>query len=250
MENYKRGLDITKMAFENSFAEKQYYNMQTNDAEHLSCILNLLNLKNGDTLLDLGTGIGYLAFPIAQTYPDCKVVGLDIVSNTLKENNNKARIQKLTNLSFMDYDGIYLPYPDCIFDVIVTRYALHHFPNIEIIFSEMARTLKQGGLLFISDPTPNENDSNRFVDAYMQMKKDGHNKFYTFEEFTTIAEKLGLLLQHFFETKIRFPRKETMEYHALLNSTNQSVRNGYEVTILGDEIYITEKVLNMCFIKL
>lgn len=32
-------------------------------------------------------------------------------------------------------------------------------------------------VLFLSDPTPNDDDTEGFVDAYMKMKKDGHIKF-------------------------------------------------------------------------
>ncbi len=41
----------------------------------------------------------------------------------------------------------------------------------------MSRVLKEGGRLFISDPCPYECDTERFVDDYMQLKKDGHIRF-------------------------------------------------------------------------
>lgn len=56
---------------------------------------------------------------------------------------------------------------------------LHHFPDIDYSISEVARVLKGGGVFFISDPCPNDCDKDRFVDEYMQLKKDGHIKFYT-----------------------------------------------------------------------
>ena len=49
----------------------------------------------------------------------------------------------------------------------MTRYALHHFPDIERCFGEISRVLKSGGRLFISDPTPEEGDKDRLVDAFM-----------------------------------------------------------------------------------
>lgn len=52
-------------------------------------------------------------------------------------------------------------------------------PEITDAFHEIHRVLKPNGYFFLSDPVPNENDAGRFVDAYMQMKKDGHIKFYT-----------------------------------------------------------------------
>ena len=91
--------------------------------------------------------------------------------------------------------------------MVITRYALHHFPNIRDTFREVGRVLKPGGILFLSDPAPNVDDTERFVDAYMQMKKDGHIKFYTKEEWQEIGEGAGLRYVDGFETSIRFPKK-------------------------------------------
>ena len=68
--------------------------------------------------------------------------------------------------------------------------ALHHFPDIEKTFAEIGRVLKKGGILFVSDPTPNVIDIIRFVDTFMQMKDDGHVKFYLKTEFMELANKL------------------------------------------------------------
>ena len=43
-------------------------------------------------------------------------------------------------MKFIDYDGIEFPFADNTFDCVVSRYALHHFPDIEKAFSE----IKQG----------------------------------------------------------------------------------------------------------
>lgn len=55
--------------------------------------------------------------------------------------------------------------------MVISRYALHHFPDIQKSISEVSRVIKPEGFLFISDPTPNVNDTSRFVDEYMQLKK-------------------------------------------------------------------------------
>ena len=105
-------------------------------------------------ILDLGTGTGYFAFAIAQKHSQIEIVGLDIVEKTLLMNQRKAEIM-----------------------------GLHHFPVIEDTFQEIKRVLKSNAKFFIADPAPNCNDKERFVDAYMQMKKDGHIQFYTLEEW-------------------------------------------------------------------
>lgn len=115
-------------------------------------------------ILDLGVGSGYLYFPIAKRNPACEIVGLDIVANTLKANREKAQNEDINSLSFVCYDGIDFSFEAGRFDMVITRYSLHHFPDIDYSISEVARVLKGGGVFFISDPCPNDCDKDRFVD--------------------------------------------------------------------------------------
>lgn len=148
---------------------------------------------------------------------------------------------------------IFIPFKDNEFNYIVTRYALHHFPLIENTFKEISRVLEKDSYLFISDPTPNKNDDDRFVDRYMKMKKDGHIKYYTREEFIELASKNNLKLTGEFKSEITFPRlKETsIEFDEIIKQYNDDVINSYKVKISDNNeyIYITQKVLNLTFKK-
>lgn len=241
----------TKQGFEESFEAGDFYNRQTRDENHLKMILEFLKIKSGMKILDLGTGTGYLAFPIAERYPDTEVTGLDIVEKALCVNRSQAKYKNIKNLNFISYDGISFPFADGTFDMVITRYALHHFPKINDTFCEISRVLKPHGKLFLSDPAPNDNDDERFVDAYMQMKKDGHIKFYTKTEWEEAGTATGLVCTDGFESSIRFPKKRetALEFDDIMDRFNREVIKGYNVEVIGDEIWITEKVNNLLFEK-
>ncbi|MDE6233498.1 MAG: hypothetical protein K2M60_09180, partial [Lachnospiraceae bacterium] len=59
---------------------------------------------------------------------------------------------------------------------------------------------------------PNVNDTSRFVDGYMQLKKDGHIKFYTEDEWLQTCGKYGLQFKKSFDSTIRFPKKKDTAY--------------------------------------
>lgn len=250
MDN-RESIEKTKRNFEESFREDSYYNKQTRDENHLKLILNSLQVEQGMRILDLGTGTGYLSFSFAERYRQAEVVGLDIVERTLEKNKDRAEAEGLSNLHFVSYAGMDFPFDDNSFDIVITRYALHHFPAIKDTFSEINRVLKKNGTFFLSDPAPNDDDTERFVDEYMQMKKDGHIKFYTQSEWKEIAKLSELKFVDSFETTIRFPRrKETaLEFDDIIKRHDEKVIKGYGVKVEGDEIWITEKVNNLLFKK-
>ncbi|MBN1499165.1 MAG: hypothetical protein JW982_03340 [Spirochaetes bacterium] len=114
-------------------------------------------------------------------------------------------------------------------------------------FSELSRVLKSKGQLFISDPTPDKSDKDRFIDKYMQMKDDGHIKFYPADEFVRIAQKFSFIKESDTLTKIRFPRKDAAEYAGLLEEAGSEILQIYEIETVNEEIFISEDVLNISF---
>ena len=140
----RTSIEDTRKSFEESFASGEFYNRQTQDSDHMEKILRFVKIRGRMRILDLGCGSGYLAFPMAKNNPDIEVIGLDIVSDTLRANRSRANKEGIKNLTFVSYDGIDFPFEDDSFDLVVTRYALHHFPDIEHSIGEMSRVLKEG----------------------------------------------------------------------------------------------------------
>ena len=247
----RSSIEDTRKGFEESFASGEYYNRQTQDSDHMEKILRFVKIRGRMRILDLGCGSGYLAFPMAKNNPDIEVIGLDIVSDTLRANRSRANKEGIKNLTFVSYDGIDFPFEDDSFDLVVTRYALHHFPDIGHSIGEMSRVLKEGGKLFISDPCPNECDTERFVDDYMRLKKDGHIKFYTKDEWKSLCGKCDLNYVDGFESSIRFPKKKNTAYgyEDVLAKHNKSVIESYNLEETDTELFITERVNNLLFRK-
>lgn len=110
------------------------------------------NIREGDSVLDLGSGAGndcFVARAIVGTQG--KVTGLDFTEAMI----NKARInnQKLgyENVEFVQGDIESMPFSDGEFDVIVSNCVLNLVPDKKKAFSEMMRVLKPGGHFCVSD---------------------------------------------------------------------------------------------------
>jgi len=143
----KEQIEKAKQKFD-SILHTDKYKKFLSDEKHLKKLLNLFELKPSCHYLDLGTGNGYLAFALAEKNDGILVEGLDIVENSIIKDNQIAKEKGLKNIKFKTYDGINFPYPDSFFSGGISRYALHHFPNINHSIKEINRVLKKMGFLF------------------------------------------------------------------------------------------------------
>ncbi len=118
-------------------------------AEHL---VRLANLKSSDWVLDVGTGTGIVALLAARRIGSAgKVIGVDLSDGMLFAAKSKAVQDGLENrIQFCRLDAEALALRDASFDVVLSLFALLHFPNPLVALMEMFRVLRPGGRLVLA----------------------------------------------------------------------------------------------------
>jgi ubiquinone/menaquinone biosynthesis C-methylase UbiE len=97
--------------------------------------------------LDAGCGTGRHAVRLAER--GCTTVGIDLSDAMLREASAKA-----ASAHFAGGDLRALPFPDATFDLVVSSLAICHLPEPSSALRELARVLRPGGTLVVSDPHP------------------------------------------------------------------------------------------------
>lgn len=249
MNTAVENVNQAKESFNRVLDNKKYAGIIKDD-DHLSLLLDLVNDGNYNKILDIGTGTGYLAFPLAEQFPTASVCGIDIADVIVEKNNVAVKEKGIPNLSFQAFDGINYPFLDESVDLIVTRYALHHFPDIVNAIQQMNKILVKGGKVLVSDPMRNENDDNRIIDSFMRVKKDGHIQFYSSNELDELFAENGFTKENQIITVLKFPFAKQVEYIELYNRITDKEKSLYDMTNDNGVIWVRHmNVGNSIFVK-
>lgn len=109
-------------------------------------------IKNGDTVVDLGSGAGNDCFVARSIVGETgRVVGIDFTDKMIEKARANAEKLKFRNVEFRQGDIENLPLAGNFADVVVSNCVLNLVPNKQQAFAETFRVLKKGGHFSVSD---------------------------------------------------------------------------------------------------
>src|SRR5688572_360384 len=120
-----------------AFEDPTYNRLFTTDSDWL---FERLPLSADDLVLDVAAGTGHVARRMAPRVR--AAIAVDATDAMLEAGRIEAKRAALRNIVFMRADAAELPFLDGSFDIVVSRFAIHHFERPAEQIAEMRRCLR------------------------------------------------------------------------------------------------------------
>jgi ubiquinone/menaquinone biosynthesis C-methylase UbiE len=161
--------------------------------EYLQWMVDQLDLQAHFEVLDVAAGTGHLSRAIA---PHVKrVVALDLTPEMLAQGRREAEQEGLTNLVFEPGEAEALPYPREAFDLVVNRFALHHFEDPRTPIQEMTRVCRGGGQVAIIDMVSADDPTVAATHNRLERLRDpSHIRALAASELQQLVREAGLTI--------------------------------------------------------
>ena len=170
-------------------------------------------------VLDLGCGGGHVSYRAAPHV--ASVVACDVTPDMLEAVAATAAERGLTNISVRQAPAEHLPFSDASFDIVLCRFTVHHWHNMEAGLREARRVLKPGeAALFVDTVAP----ADPLLDTHLQtvelLRDVSHVRDYSTAEWVAALSRAGFRLDGITQRRLRmdFPvwikRTRTPEPHA------------------------------------
>jgi ubiquinone/menaquinone biosynthesis C-methylase UbiE len=153
--------------------------------------LKYLNIKNNDSILDVGCGGGANISRILRKVSNLKLFGLDYSELSVKKSikhNKKAIDKKQCEIRQGSVSNI--PYNDETFDIVTAFETIYFWPDIKNDTKEILRVLKPGGIFFICNDVvhlDNEKPPYEYFTKLLDLK------IYSPEDFNNILTDSGFI---------------------------------------------------------
>jgi len=221
------------------------------DADRLARLVRAIDPAPTDRALEIATGPGYVAMALAQRCGE--VVGVDLTAAPIAIAQRTSRARGLSNVRFEVGEADNLAYDDSEFDLVVCRFAFHHFLNPAAILAQMCRVCRIGGTVAVEDLYANENPARADRCNRIELLRDtSHTRALALSELIAMMGRAGLEVESIHSDRLttglegwlasaQTPADRAAEVRQLIESDMREDQSGMQPFVRVGSVYFIQR---------
>ena len=200
LENLSINLQKQIKYFNREAERRKEYKLEEWQKSYIKRVEKNFILREGNILIDVGTGSGYIAVEMAKK--GLKVIACDLTLRSLITLKDVIKGEHLENKLFLICCSAEdLPVKGQIADYLVVNAVLEHLPNENKAIEEMNRVCKENAKLMVTVPLKYRYLNPLFIPVnYIHDKRIGHLRRYDCDDLKTKFREVGFKITRVFYT--------------------------------------------------
>jgi ubiquinone/menaquinone biosynthesis C-methylase UbiE len=171
------------------------------DPARIELLVEAVDPAPESRVLEVACGPGFLALAFAQRCREA--VGLDLTDAPLAIAEKNRRERGLANARFQRGDADRLPFAAGEFDVVVCRFAFHHFEEPGRVLREMARVCRPLGKVAVEDLVSSEHGARAdYQNRFERLRDPSHTRALAPSELLALFTGAGLELERLYSGEL------------------------------------------------
>jgi ubiquinone/menaquinone biosynthesis C-methylase UbiE len=186
--------DVVQAEFSKQAADFESPGYAFTDPRLMAWIRKHVAVEPGSVVLDVAGGTGHVARSLSS---DARLaVVLHLTASMLEEGKRQAEAAEIRNVLFERGDAAALPYLDESFDLVINRFAIHHFEEPALQVAEMVRVCRVGGRVAVIDLVAIEPDLSERHNRLERLRDPSHTTALTEEALGSLLGEAGAEIVH------------------------------------------------------
>ena len=175
--------------------------------ERLQRLVDAINPAPAARALEIATGPGHVAMALAERCRE--VVGVDLTDAPLAIAERTRLERGIANVRFQRADAEQLPFADGEFDIVLCRFALHHFEDPALPLREMTRVCRIGGRVAVEDLAASEiPERAAFYNQFERLRDTSHTRALAMSELLRLLGAQRLEIEALYTTDLVQPLEQ------------------------------------------
>ncbi len=200
--------------------------------DDLRWVVEQIPLLPSHHVLDVAAGTGLFGRAVAHAV--ASVTAVDITPEMIEQGQKRAREDGIDNLRWQLGPAEALPFADDSFDLVMSRYAIHHFADPSAVLREMSRVCKPGGIVVNVDMVAEENPVvGTYQNAVERMIDATHTAMLSPSQLVQMTTNAGLTMHTYLSREVRVKFDEWQPHVSQESEAYRGPRGALEAELAG-----------------